>query len=40
MEYDGGRTEPTIISWIKKKTGPSSVELKSVEETEKLVKDN
>lgn len=33
-EYNGGRTEPEIISWMKKKTGPATKTLKTVEEIE------
>ena len=27
MDYNGGRTKDTIISWVNKKTGPASVEV-------------
>ncbi|CEL96760.1 unnamed protein product [Vitrella brassicaformis CCMP3155] len=37
-EYDGGRTEPTIIEWIEKRTGPA-VRVVTGEELEKLKKD-
>jgi protein disulfide-isomerase A1 len=33
-DYNGGRTEPEIISWMKKKTGPASRLLTTVEEAE------
>jgi protein disulfide-isomerase A1 len=33
-EYNGGRTEPEIISWMIKKTGPASRVLSTVEEVE------
>jgi protein disulfide-isomerase A1 len=31
-EYEGGRTEPEIVSWINKKTGPSAKELKTLDD--------
>lgn len=34
IKYNGGRTKEDIISWIFKKTQPTSVELNSVEEVE------
>jgi len=34
QDYNGGRTEPEIISWMKKKTGPASKLLNTVEELE------
>jgi protein disulfide-isomerase A1 len=34
IEYNGGRTEAEIISWMKKKTGPASKLLSTVEEVE------
>ncbi|CAD7005520.1 protein disulfide-isomerase [Ceratitis capitata] len=40
VEYSGGRQSADIISWVNKKTGPPAKELKSVEEAEKLLKDN
>ena len=36
MEYNGGRTQDEIISWLKKKTGPAADEIKTVEELNKL----
>ena len=33
-DYNGGRTEPEIISWMKKKTGPASKALTTPEEVE------
>lgn len=31
-EYDGGRTEPEIVNWINKKSGPAAVELKTADD--------
>ena len=39
MEYTGGRTEPEIVSWILKKTGPPSTEV-TCDELKKKVEDN
>jgi len=33
-EYNGGRTEPEIVSWMKKKTGPATKALNDVAEVE------
>ncbi|GAB4818071.1 hypothetical protein N2152v2_005117 [Parachlorella kessleri] len=35
-EYSGGRTVDTIIQWIKKKTGPATKEVSSVDDLESL----
>jgi len=40
IPYEAGRTAADIVQWLKKKTGPSSVELKSAEDVEKLASDN
>lgn len=37
MEYGGGRTADTIISWLEKKTGPPAAVLNSVEEAKALI---
>eukprot|EP00096_Caligus_rogercresseyi_P001530 TRINITY_DN124_c0_g1_i1.p1 TRINITY_DN124_c0_g1~~TRINITY_DN124_c0_g1_i1.p1 ORF type:complete len:492 (-),score=225.60 TRINITY_DN124_c0_g1_i1:564-2039(-) len=39
IEYNGGRTADTIISWLEKKTGPPAATLKTVEELKEAVKD-
>ena len=36
IEYNGGRTQDDIVSWLKKKTGPAAEELKSVSDLNKL----
>ena len=40
MEYNGGRTADTIISWVEKKTGPAAVTLDSVDAAKKFIEDN
>jgi len=40
MEYGGGRTGDTIVSWLEKKTGPAAVTLASEEEAKKFIEDN
>merc|ERR1712141_444464 len=40
MEYNGGRTADTIITWVEKKTGPAAVTLADVEAAKKFVEDN
>lgn len=39
-EYGGGRTESTIISWIKKKVGDPATKLEDVAALEKIKEDN
>lgn len=36
MEYSGGRTADTIISWLEKKLGPPTTHLSTVEEAQKF----
>lgn len=40
MEYNGGRTADTIVSWVEKKTGPVAVTLADVDAAKKFVEDN
>ena len=40
IEYTGGRKEQEVINWMRKKTGPATKLIQSVEEIEKLKKDN
>jgi protein disulfide-isomerase A1 len=40
MEYNGGRTADTIISWVEKKTGPAAVTLADVDAAKKFIEDN
>ena len=40
MEYNGGRTADTIITWVEKKTGPPAVTLDSVDAAKKFIEDN
>uniref|UniRef100_A0A0G4GES3 Protein disulfide-isomerase n=1 Tax=Chromera velia CCMP2878 TaxID=1169474 RepID=A0A0G4GES3_9ALVE len=37
FEYDGGRTESTIVDWIEKKTGPAVTVVKSADELTKIL---
>jgi protein disulfide-isomerase A1 len=37
QEYQGGRTESEIVNWMRKKTGPATKTLNTVEEAEKLI---
>jgi protein disulfide-isomerase A1 len=39
-DYSGGRTEKTIVEWIKKKTGPPAVLLKTRDEVEAFAEAN
>lgn len=39
-DFNGGRTQAEIVNWIKKKTGPSSVELADAAALEKVKADN
>jgi protein disulfide-isomerase A1 len=40
IEYNGGRTHPEIVNWIKKKTGPATTPLTSAEHVDELKKAN
>ena len=40
IEYTGGRKESEVINWMRKKTGPATKTLKTVDEVEKFKKDN
>jgi len=40
MEYGGGRTADTIVSWLRKKTGPPATNLDSDKTADDLVKNN
>jgi len=37
LDYEGGRTKDEIVNWLRKKTGPASVELKTVDAAEQLI---
>jgi len=37
IAYEAGRTAPDIVNWLKKKTGPASVEVKTGEEADTLI---
>jgi len=40
MEYNGGRTADTIISWLEKKTGPPAKTLDTVDAAKAFIEDN
>ena len=40
IEYTGGRKESEVINWMRKKSGPATKDLKTVDELEKFQKDN
>ncbi|CAF1081329.1 unnamed protein product [Adineta steineri] len=40
FEYNGGRSQDDIVSWLKKKTGPAADELKTVDDLNKLKEAN
>ena len=40
IEYTGGRKESEVVNWMRKKSGPATKDLKTVEEVEKFQKDN
>ncbi|XP_055903001.1 protein disulfide-isomerase [Eupeodes corollae] len=40
VDYAGGRQADDIVAWVNKKTGPPALELSTVEEIEKFLKDN
>lgn len=40
VEYTGGRTSDTIVSWLEKKTGPAAQTLTDVEDVKALIADN
>jgi len=40
MDYMGGRTADTIVSWLEKKTGPPAVALATEDEAKKFIEDN
>ncbi|XP_067935867.1 protein disulfide-isomerase-like [Watersipora subatra] len=39
LEYTGGRTQDTIVSWLKKKSGPPAITLTNKEEVDILLKE-
>jgi len=40
LEYTGGRTSDTIITWLEKKTGPPAKTLEDVDSAKALIEDN
>ena len=40
IEYTGGRKESDVINWMRKKTGPATKDLKTVDDVEKFQKEN
>jgi len=40
LEYTGGRTADTIITWLEKKTGPPAAALDTVDAAKKFIEDN
>ena len=40
LEYNGGRTADTIVTWLEKKTGPAAKTLESVEDAKAYIAEN
>jgi len=40
IEYNGGRTADTIVTWVEKKTGPPAVALDTVDAAKAFIEDN
>jgi protein disulfide-isomerase A1 len=40
IEYNGGRTEKDVVNWMRKKTGPPTMKLNTVEDVEKFIQEN
>ena len=40
IEYNGGRTEKDVVNWVRKKTGPVTTKIETVDDLEKFKNDN